>query len=252
MARPPSNIIATWCVELVTPNAERLDDLCFRVLRSKGIQLSQDELMEVAEEESRRFLPTILRNIVADERADGVVGSFEIDDELIPYLRKLNSPLPEILSQLKRLTPKAFEEMCAKILESLGGNSTSSGKPNDGGVDFTSFNMAGHASGLPVPASAKIAVIGQAKRYTNSRIGETALREFVGGALRRQKELEKNGAIGGLSPVIFAFWTTSDLDNSAKAYSRDMGVWFMGGLTLASYVEQLHLGNYLTTLPIEI
>jgi hypothetical protein len=55
--------------------------------------------------------------------------------------------------------------------------------------------------------------------------------------------------LGPLTPVVFAFWTTSDFDPNAKRFARDVGLWYMDGLTLASYVSGLGLENYLISLP---
>jgi len=62
------------------------------------------------------------------------------------------------------------------------------------------------------------AVIGQAKRYkAGNTISETQLREFVGAATLERHKLLKDGIIGPLSPVVFAFWTTIGFRSECEA-----------------------------------
>ena len=46
-----------------------------------------------------------------------------------------------------------------------------------------------------------------------------------------------------LGPVVYAFWTTSDLHIHAKEFSRKMGIWHLDGMALAEYVLKLKLVN---------
>jgi hypothetical protein len=52
-----------------------------------------------------------------------------------------------------------------------------------------------------------------------------------------------------LTPVIFAYWTTSGFEQSAKAYARSIGLWHMDGQTLAAYVGSLGLVDAVMRLP---
>ncbi|MGB5216959.1 MAG: hypothetical protein WBN66_01550, partial [Smithella sp.] len=94
----------------------------------------------------------------------------------------------------------------------------------------------------PLPRTAALTVIGQAKRYAEKNyIAETEIRKFIGGAILKLDELRKQGKVRVLSPVVFAFWTTSDLHIPAKEFSKKMGIWHLDGMSLAEYILKLKL-----------
>ncbi len=136
------------------------------------------------------------------------------------------------------------------ILAALGATSQTTNKSKDGGIDFYGINLKVVPTALSVPAASKTAVIGQAKRYKEGNvISETQVREFVGAATLARHKLLKDNKIGPLSPVIFAFWTTSDFDQNAKLFARELGLWYKDGVTLARYVTELGLKEALSALP---
>ena len=55
-------------------------------------------------------------------------------------------------------------------------------------------------------------------------------------------------SIAPLTPTLFAFWTTSDLETNAKKYARNIGLWYMDGSTLVAYIEELGLVEYIEQL----
>lgn len=67
------------------------------------------------------------------------------------------------------------------------------------------------------------------------------LREFVGASLRRVAELKRTRAdhFGLFQPTVLAFWTTSDFHKSAKAYAKEMGIWYLGGPALCQLATSL-------------
>jgi hypothetical protein len=46
--------------------------------------------------------------------------------------------------------------------------------------------------------------------------------------------------------------TTSNFEPNAKLYARDMGIWYMDGHTLASYIAKLGLSEFVFALPNEV
>jgi hypothetical protein len=49
--------------------------------------------------------------------------------------------------------------------------------------------------------------------------------------------------------VLYAFWTTSDFEPNAKKYGRELGLWYMDGMTLATYVTDLGMKDFVMALP---
>ncbi len=68
---------------------------------------------------------------------------------------------------------------------------------------------------------------------------EKELREFVGGGILKLQEYRERRIWNPLTPIVFAFWTTSDFHKSAKDYARNIGIWFMNGWSFARYVREL-------------
>ena len=107
-------------------------------------------------------------------------------------------------------------------------------------------------AGYETPAVCRVTVIGQTKRYKESNvINEKQLREFVGAGVWKRHKLRLDSGITPLAPTILAFWTTSNFEPNAKRYAREIGIWYMDGQTLASYITKLGLGDYVLALPDE-
>jgi hypothetical protein len=242
MAAPSSQIISAWVQEEITSTEWiLLRDLIFIALKKNWAGPSDETLWEQVEEHST-YVAELLRVCVADYQFDGAPSRLEIDNDPSPYVRSVVSTPPDVLKGLRKIDPFKFEEVCAAILNSLGASSNITQKTNDEGVDFVakSWNAVPHP--LAVPSACRAIVIGQAKRYKDGNlINETKLREFVGAGTLRRHRLLQEGQIGPLTPVFFAFWTTSSFDQNAKKYARELGIWYMDGFTLAAYVTLLNL-----------
>lgn len=77
------------------------------------------------------------------------------------------------------------------------------------------------------------------------------VREFVGGGVWHRHKIRLDSGTSPLAPVILAFWTTSNFEPNAKRYAREMGIWYMDGHTLASYIIKLNLADFVFSLPDE-
>ena len=176
---------------------------------------------------------------------DGVSPSFEIEGEAPDvYFKVRQSPEKDLLTLLRAMTPVGFEVFCGAILKQLSGQIVVEGKPYDGGVDFYAFDLAPGGERGPAPYASRIWIIGQSKRYKQRNdITEKDLREFVGGALGKLDQLRERHPerYGILTPVLFAYWTTSDFDRHAKRYARHMGLWYLNGVGLAQLAIRVGL-----------
>lgn len=246
MGVPSSQIASVWVKqELESPNWILLRDVLFTTVRRKLVSLGEEDVWEYVET-NLQYVAEHLRDIVAECNVDGAIPTFEIDSELSPYIR-LTAKLPsDVITKLRRIDPFQLETICAKLLGVLGATSSETQRTNDGGIDFVGVNLKIVPLALTVPTACKAAVIGQAKRYKDGNpISETRLREFVGAATLKRHQLK----VGPLAPVLFAFWTTADFEPSAKRYARELGLWYMDGLTLATYVTDLGLKDLVMSLP---
>lgn len=244
MGIPSSQIIAGWVKEtLVSEKWILLKDQCHIALKAKMSGKSFD-LIEELTENNLQYVAEHLRDHAAESRQDGVVASFEIDEEQDPYVRSIYRPSDKLLDVLRTIDPFDFEKICALILQKLRAKAETTQRSYDGGVDFLAIDFDFVPDGLETPASCRAAVIGQAKRYKDGNaVTETALRSFIGGAVRWRHKLAAEGKIGALSPVSFAFWTTSSFEPNARLYARAVGVWYMEGRTLAAYCDALGLAT---------
>lgn len=250
MAIPSSQVTAVWVKqELDTTEWVSLRDISFRAVKRRWLSQTDGEIWEHVEN-NLTFVADHLRDSAAECVLDGSIPTFEIDNEPIPYIRLLPSLPSEVLSKLRKVDPFELEDICARLLAGLGATSHVTQRTNDGGIDFVgvSFNIV--PAGLSIPSACKGVVIGQAKRYKDGRvISETYLREFVGAATLKKHELNVKSQIPPLAPILYAFWTTSDFDANAKRYARNLGLWYMDGLTLAAYVVHLGLKDIVLALP---
>jgi restriction endonuclease Mrr len=249
MAQLSSQIIAQWAIEnLESEEWILLSDICIQGIRK------QNKFSEIVIEESvERELDNvaeILRNKAAAATEHGELATYEIDYEQSPYIKKICEALPPILAAIREMDSVEFEIICAKILSDLGWNETGRiGGTQDDGVDFYGFGFPNNQLlDLPIPPSCKVLLIGQAKRYKqDNNVSETDIRKFVGGALKKLNDFRESGKVGVLTPVIFAFWITSDFDDHAKKYAKTMGIWFMNGRTLVEYLNKLNLSEIINS-----
>lgn len=201
-------------------------------------------------DERLQYIAEQLRNDLSERTLDGKIKDFEVDDEPSPYLRRLSPRHPTILEKLWKIDPFDFETVCSKILATLGADAGTTQRTNDGGVDFTATKLKMIHATLPMPISCHGIVIGQAKRYKEgAAISETRLREFVGAAILKRHRMVAEHGVGPLTPSLFAFWTTSDLEPNAKKFARSIGLWYMDGSTLSAYAEELGLVEFIEGLP---
>ncbi len=241
MSDPSSQKIAEWVIEFAQPEWRRLDELCYDSVRGKWLSPSDDYVADVVAKELG-YVKNILYDMVRAAHIGGETLLFEIDEDEIPYVRGKNKDCYSVLCNLRKVTPAQFEEICSEILNEFGGASKVTGMPNDGGVDFIGLNLSLVGMNFPTPESAKMIVIGQAKRHAEGNtISESELRKFVGGATRRVHQLKREEKIGALTPVVYAFWTSSDFEKNAKKYAQEVGLWLMNGVTMSQYLIELKM-----------
>jgi hypothetical protein len=253
MSKPSDQVISLWIQEEVSGEGwVSLRAVAIAALQRQWPQ-SDHFIEEFIDEKDRlHYIAEHLRNDLADRIIDGKVRDLEVDDESPPYIRRLFPRRPTLLDKLRRIAPFNFERVCAKILESLGADAATTQQTNDGGIDFTATKLKIIHVSLPMPISCYGVVIGQAKRYKEgSAISETKLREFVGASVlkRHQMASAAGSATPPLTPTLFAFWTTSDLERNAKIYARSVGLWYMDGTTLAAYAQELGLTEFIESFP---
>jgi restriction endonuclease Mrr len=235
VATPSVEIVAEWLIEEASNrNFKPIREVLQTALSFKLKENSPDENAEFSE---RITLPIIreLENRAAADRSEGITPSFEISsEEKTAYFRILDAPEQPVLAKLKSMEPSEFEKFCAKILSNLGAKSFIIGGPNDKGVDFTAINLQLGDKVKLAPRTSQAIVIGQAKRYNDQNITECDMREFIGGAILQADNLRNSNIFdaGLLSPVSFAYWTTSDFHHLARKYAQRMGVWYLNGIGL--------------------
>lgn len=240
MAEISPDTIARWiALDVVEPTFRTLFQTALDVLSMRLEGLSEERRAETVERLIARLVAPLER-IRQESLDDGFEPRFELSlDEDTAYIRAVGGESHDFLERLRGVTSDVFEEFCVRVLVGLGGRGTVLGQTGDGGVDFAARDI-----NLCTPATigARIFVIGQAKRYSvTNLVSETQLREFVGGALRRLHNHEDSVTFrpGILSPIIFAFWTTSDFQPSARRWARAMGLWYLNGVGVSQLAMRL-------------
>lgn len=251
MAKPSSQTLAMWVRgALQTGEWQPLSELCVLVVKRRITRWSETEVYEFVEA-NLVYVAEHLRNDASYWKLDGTSPEYVIDDDPRPYIRGIDDGIRPLLMKLRCITPDDFEHVCSRMLKELGAEQArKTQQTNDGGIDFEALRLNIVPTSLSLPEGCKAAVIGQAKRYKEeNNVKETMIREFVGAAMLRRHDIQKEGKIQPFSPVLFAFWTTSSFTSTAKEYARSLGLWHMDGRTLANYVKHLEMANYVMGLP---
>lgn len=223
MSIPSSQAAAGWVKEAVGDEWVSLKVMMNSIVQKKWTGRSSAEVGEYVED-NLQYVAEHLRDEVAEARLDGAHCLFEIDEEDDPYIRKISKIPAELIEKLKTICPFAFERVCSRVLGSLGGQEYLTPKTGDGGIDFIVTEIDVLPEDINSPEHCRGAVIGQAKRYNGRLIGEKTVREFIGASLVKRHELRQNGSIGPLTPVLLAFWTTSNFEPNCKIFARKAGV----------------------------
>lgn len=235
MALPSPEIVTEWLTEEASNQTFKpLREVLQKVLSFRLASNSPEENAELSE----RISPAVIKQLetrAAEDRAEGILSSFEISSEgESAYFRKLDTPELPVLEKLCAKKPEEFEAFCAQILTNLGAKSWTIGGSHDQGVDFLAVNLQLGDRVRFAPRASQALVIGQAKRWTVDNITETMMREFIGGAVLRAQRIRTTAPTdaGLFTPVIYAYWTTSDFHHEARNYARDMGIWYLNGVGL--------------------
>ena len=249
MALPKATAVAQYlAVDSLDNTPVRLRTAIATSLQ-KRTALSAEVIAEHAEAIERHVLVELYR-MAAEDRERGADPAFSIDArDSEPYVRGLDGPIGPIREQLFRLNPTEFEHVCLGLLRHLGADGEVTGGTNDGGVDFRATGLRFGAPHIAPVSAGLVSVLGQSKRYAvDNIILLNELRQFVGAVTLRVNELRKTEwRFAPLSPVVFAFWTTSDFHESAVRYARDLGLWILNGRALAQLIRE---SNY--SLPIVV
>ncbi len=242
MADPKPYVVARW----ISSETRDLDFIPLRdaveaVIAKRLAEKSAEELAELSE----GLVPAVFDEllIVAEQNAErGVEATFELAGERggDAHIRAAHTEAALVLEKLLIVSPKAFEDFCAAVLSAIGGKGESVGKTGDGGVDFVALDVPfGTSPGTAFRGACSL-VVGQAKRYKEDNlVTEGEVRDFLGGAVVRAAQIQRDHQYGLMSPVVFAFWTTSELNAKAMGFAKRAGVWYLGGLALAQLAFRL-------------
>jgi hypothetical protein len=239
--KPSTQLIADWVVQSVSSDDWRpLKEVCFEAIKKFAVGCSDDFAYELVDE-NLFHIAERLRDIMAEVSNDGEFLTFTIDNESDPYIKSLKGARYNRIDLLQKVDSKHFEDICSEILINLKGSSSVIGSPNDGGIDFVCFDLVPFAldSSLLLPLKTKCVIIGQAKRYKAGHyVTEKELRDFVGAACQKLQEMQVSEKIALFTPIILAFWTSSDFSPGARKYAKQLGIWFMNGWTMIDYLDK--------------
>ncbi len=230
MPLPNENTFALWVRNIEHVGVHKISSVIEAELSSRTCNCSIEERLEHIE----KILPKIINRLqeMRDECMEsGINPDFSIDED--GYYTKHNTNESKYLNKINQLSSTEFEIFCTKILQELGGEAVTVGGKNDGGVDFSAkkFKLSRF-----MPDWCSISVIGQAKnKRSDNKVCLNELRTFVGGSIFRinnpSDPLYKDSI---LKPVVFAYWITTSFEPSASDYAKQMGIWALNGLGIAS------------------
>src|SRR5690348_13879512 len=135
MSLPKPQYIANLVVEIgANPEFKNLETVVFEILNSRFPSYSEEAIWDYIEQ----YLADIANELfikVTDNKIDGITLNFEINEDIGNYyVRFFDKPEIKLLRKLQADTPENFELFCKKVLDKLGGNSTVTGSPHDGGI----------------------------------------------------------------------------------------------------------------------
>lgn len=166
---------------------------------------------------------------------DGIPGT--------AYVRLNNLQLSETLGIIQDLSPIDFVNLCVIILESIGAKAWNNDGPFDGGVDFIAENIPISTIQSVAFSSAHPFLLGQAKHYKKGNfVTLSEVREFLGAAELYASVIRSDRSrIGLFSPIIYAYWTSSEFNHHAIKFAHDVGLWVLNGVSIAQLILKVGL-----------
>jgi len=235
--------IAHWIAEGVDHAEPRnLREVIETTIRTRSDIQSPDEVAELSE--AIEAYVHYQLGVVSDQMVqEGVEPTYVVEGQPgSAYLIGQNIQATELLSRMKRLQPKEFERLCSEILVRMGAKGKHVGGTDDDAVDFYAKDVPLGGTNIAAVKVCRVVLVGQAKRYANSAVTMTDVRNFVGGALVRADKLRReDDSLGVAGPLILAYWTTSRFNKRAEEYGRKAGVWMLRGMALAQLVHSLEI-----------
>jgi len=239
MSDPKPGHIAQWIVEderIVQEEFQPLENIISGVIKDRIPSFSLEKCAEIAETNVADVYDIL--TLKKEEYADqGIEPVFEVHvDGEEKHYKKIRSSAKSLLESLKLLDCTDFEHFCACLLKRIGSDARTVGRTGDQEIDFWAKNVPiGHIKERAEASSINLFVFGQAKRYSKGKlVAEKDVRSFIGGAIKKGSDYMRECSKAGiLSPIIYAFWTTSDFEPSARKYCADIGIRYLNGLALS-------------------
>lgn len=246
MAEIGAYTVASWIADETQSLSYVPLRLSIEATLKSNTSMSDEQIFENSERlEEKVFYE--LEKISTHLISDGVEPTFILDgDPQAAYIKAGSIEAIPILDNLRNIKPEDFEQICANILEALGGNTRRVGGTGDGGVDFIATDLPITGYDLPALKISRPIVIGQAKRYKDGHfVKVNEVRDFLAGALVLQDDIKReNERFGLFTPVIYAYWITSDFTKPAYDFCRRSGLWSLNGLSLAQLAIRLKVETF--------
>ena len=222
----------------------RIVDIVISVVRVLKGNVSDEDIADYAEERMNGIVSKYQKRFDEyQELGQSPLFMMDLEDEKVPRLKFINNQLSDKLRRIRSMPPKDFEALCRSLLARMGAKTLENvGGTKDGGVDFVAYDLAYSSHADLIPKHCKVVVLGQAKRYKDSNIvSEIEVRSFVGGAIRMKYKhfSDRPDLVSQLQPTVYAFWTTSFFNSSAKNYCDFLGIWSLDGLAIVSLLDRL-------------
>ena len=207
---------------------------------SSHFPFSEEKCWEMAE----RFLKDVADELFQKEsesRIEHTPISFDIDEvDGEYYIKAVPLAFMPLLAALKEISDDAFELFCARLIQKIGGEGRVNGGSNDGGIDFVGKDLS--LKGLLSNSSigSRVQLIGQAKHYCDgNQVVLNECRQFIGASIRFKRAMHETHTLSEFQPIVLAFWTTSDFNSVALDFLKEMGVWYLNGITLSALASSV-------------
>lgn len=205
--------------------------------------------------ENRRFI-SFTFSPASDSHIQGSCFPLPGEDEKTRGDKKKRANALPMLDVVRELSPRDFEFLCGLVLASFGVESPNVSRGSgDQGVDFyghASFGSLIADSVLPgsVEEPIRIWIVGQAKRYRETKVSTADLRELVGSVeLSRakvystQRDPLNNLSVRLCDPIFYMLVTSGDFTSGSRQLIERSGIIAMDGLQLCQFLADHGMGG---------
>lgn len=226
----------------VGPQARTLARTWLKAFNARAVRIHNDAIR------ARTFL-SFTFSPASENHIQGSCYALPNDSDAVKADKRKRANALPMLEAVRDLSPRDFEFLCGLVLRCFGVDAPNvSQSAGDQGVDFyghASFGELITQTTLPgaVEGPIRVWIVGQAKRYRETKVSTGDLRELVGSVELSRAKIHsaqddplKNLNVRLCDPIFYMMVTSGEFTSGSRSLIERSGIIAMDGLQLCQFL----------------